>query len=49
MTRYRNDEPMTEPLTQIDTRFSDIDAEATAWHETRRVLETAELFWITTV
>ena len=40
---------MTEPLTQIDTRFSDIDAEATAWHETRRVLETAELFWITTV
>ncbi len=40
---------MNEPATAIDTRFSDADAAATRWDETRRVLETAELFWITTV
>jgi general stress protein 26 len=40
---------MNEPVTQIDTRFSDPDAVATGWDETRRVLETAELFWIATV
>ncbi len=40
---------MNEPATAIDTRFSDPDAAATRWDETRRVLETAELFWITTV
>ena len=38
-----------EPVTQIDTRFSDPDAVATEWDETRQVLETAELFWISTV
>src|SRR5437667_1724110 len=38
-----------EPVTKIDLRFSDPDAVATGWDETRRVLETAELFWITTV
>lgn len=40
---------MTEPLTEIDPRFSDTGAVATSWDETRRVLETAELFWISTV
>jgi nitroimidazol reductase NimA-like FMN-containing flavoprotein (pyridoxamine 5'-phosphate oxidase superfamily) len=40
---------MNEPATEIDTRFSDPDAVATGWEETRRVLETAELFWICTV
>jgi hypothetical protein len=40
---------MNEPKTQIDTRFSEADAAATPWEETRRVLEAAELFWITTV
>jgi nitroimidazol reductase NimA-like FMN-containing flavoprotein (pyridoxamine 5'-phosphate oxidase superfamily) len=40
---------MNEPVTQIDARFSDPNAVATGWDETRRVLETAELFWITTV
>jgi general stress protein 26 len=40
---------MNEPVTQIDTRFSDADAVATGWDETRRVLETAQLFWISTV
>ncbi len=32
-----------EPVTKIDPRFSDPDAVATGWDETRRVLETAEL------
>jgi hypothetical protein len=40
---------MNEPATDLDTRFSDPDAVATGWDETRRVLETAELFWIATV
>src|SRR5947209_15314851 len=40
---------MSEPVTTIDPRFSDPDAVATQWDETRRVLETAELFWISTV
>ena len=37
---------MNEPVTNIDPRFSDPGAVATPWDETRRVLETAELFWI---
>jgi nitroimidazol reductase NimA-like FMN-containing flavoprotein (pyridoxamine 5'-phosphate oxidase superfamily) len=40
---------MSEPVTKLDTRFSDPNAVATNWDETRRVLETAELFWISTV
>ena len=40
---------MTRPRTKLDTRFSDPDAVAADWEETRRVLESAELFWITTV
>jgi nitroimidazol reductase NimA-like FMN-containing flavoprotein (pyridoxamine 5'-phosphate oxidase superfamily) len=36
-------------MTTLDARFSDPDAVATEWDETRRVLEAAELFWITTV
>jgi general stress protein 26 len=40
---------MHEPLTTIDERFSDPDAAATPWDDTRRELEDAELFWITTV
>ena len=40
---------MDEPVTEIDSRFSDPDAVATPWDETRRVLEGAELFWISTV
>ncbi len=38
-----------EPVTKIDPRFSDPDTVAIGWDETRRVLETAELFWISTV
>ena len=40
---------MNEPMTDLDRRFSDPDAVATEWDETRRALETAELFWISTV
>ena len=40
---------MQQPVTELDTRFSDQDALASSWEETRRVLEDAELFWITTV
>ena len=40
---------MSEPVTTLDERFSDKHAVATRWEETRRVLEAAELFWISTV
>jgi nitroimidazol reductase NimA-like FMN-containing flavoprotein (pyridoxamine 5'-phosphate oxidase superfamily) len=40
---------MTTPVTTIDRRYSGPEAVATEWDETRRVLETAELFWISTV
>ena len=40
---------MSEPVTKIDPRFSDPNAVATGWDETRRELEKAELFWIATV
>jgi nitroimidazol reductase NimA-like FMN-containing flavoprotein (pyridoxamine 5'-phosphate oxidase superfamily) len=38
---------MSEPITTSDPRNP--KAVATAWEETRRALETAELFWLTTV
>ena len=40
---------MPEPVTTLDRRFSDPNATPADWEETRRALETAELFWITTV
>ena len=40
---------MTTPVTNLDPRFSDPDAAATGWEQTRRVLEDAQLFWVTTV
>jgi len=40
---------MHEPVTTIDSRFSDSDAVPTPWEETHRLLETAELFWLVTV
>ena len=40
---------MPHPITELDPRFSDEDAVATDWEETRRALEEAELFWISTV
>jgi nitroimidazol reductase NimA-like FMN-containing flavoprotein (pyridoxamine 5'-phosphate oxidase superfamily) len=40
---------MTTPVTALDARFSAPDATATSWDETRQVLESAELSWLTTV
>jgi general stress protein 26 len=40
---------MSQPVTELDARFSDPGTVATDWDETRRTLETAELFWICTV
>jgi general stress protein 26 len=36
-------------VTELDTRFSEPGVAATGWDQTRRALEAAELFWITTV
>jgi general stress protein 26 len=40
---------VTEPQTELDARFSEPGTAAIRWDETRRVLESAELFWVTTV
>ncbi len=40
---------MNTPVTTLDQRYSDPAAAAVGWEETRRILESAELFWITTV
>ena len=40
---------MRTPTTALDARFSEPGAAATSWEETVRVLEDAELFWLTTV
>ncbi len=38
-----------DPTAQIDRRFSDPEAQATPWPDAWRVLEEAELYWLTTV
>ena len=38
-----------DPLPEQDVRFGDPAAPATPWADVRRVLETAELFWISSV
>src|SRR6202035_5484633 len=40
---------MATPVTKLDQRYSDPAAAAASWDETRQALETAELFWISTV
>jgi nitroimidazol reductase NimA-like FMN-containing flavoprotein (pyridoxamine 5'-phosphate oxidase superfamily) len=40
---------MSTPVTTLDQRYSDPAASAVAWEETRKLLETAELSWISTV
>lgn len=40
---------MHEPITTLDTRYSEPDEVVTQWEETRRVLETADMFWLSTV
>src|SRR5947199_10672015 len=39
----------TEPVNELDARFSDPDASATAWADVHRLIQRAELFWISTV
>ena len=40
---------MTTPRTQLDSRFSDPDAQPTSWEQTLAEINRAELFWISTV
>jgi nitroimidazol reductase NimA-like FMN-containing flavoprotein (pyridoxamine 5'-phosphate oxidase superfamily) len=40
---------MHTPTTTLDRRYSQPDAVAAGWEETRSVLESAQLFWISTV
>ena len=40
---------MSTPTTSLDSRFSDPAATPTSWDDTVKAIETAELFWITTV
>ena len=40
---------MTEPTAALDARFGDPEASPTPWSDVRRVIEEAELFWISTV
>ena len=37
------------PTTRFDGRFSDPAAQATPWEDAARILEQAELYWLTTV
>ena len=39
----------SEPRTDVDVRYGEPDAGPTPWTETRRILENAELYWLTTV
>jgi Pyridoxamine 5'-phosphate oxidase len=41
--------PMPTPVTALDQRYSDPAATATGWEQTRKALEEAELFWVSTV
>jgi predicted pyridoxine 5'-phosphate oxidase superfamily flavin-nucleotide-binding protein len=41
--------PVLAPVTTLDQQYSDPAAVAAGWEETRGVLETAELFWLSTV
>ena len=41
--------PMTEPVAELDTRFSQPDVTAPPWTEVAGVLATAEMFWLSTV
>ncbi len=41
--------PNAEPTAELDARFSDPEATPTSWADVRRLIEDAELFWISTV
>ncbi len=38
-----------EPVTELDVRYGDPDAGAVDWGEGRRILEEAEIYWLSTV
>jgi nitroimidazol reductase NimA-like FMN-containing flavoprotein (pyridoxamine 5'-phosphate oxidase superfamily) len=40
---------MNDPLTTLDARFSDPEAEPTSWEVTQEVLENAQITWLTTM
>src|SRR3954465_4037908 len=40
---------MRTPSTELDTRFSEPEAQPTSWDVTLAAIEQAELFWISTV
>jgi hypothetical protein len=40
---------MREPITKLDARYSDPDAQATPWPVTQAALEAAELAWLVTL
>jgi nitroimidazol reductase NimA-like FMN-containing flavoprotein (pyridoxamine 5'-phosphate oxidase superfamily) len=39
----------SDPTSELDGRFSDPEADPTPWADAERVLEAAELYWLTTV
>ncbi|HUF84567.1 MAG TPA: pyridoxamine 5'-phosphate oxidase family protein [Acidimicrobiia bacterium] len=39
----------SEPTAELDARFSSEDASATPWAEGRKVLEAADVYWLSTV
>jgi nitroimidazol reductase NimA-like FMN-containing flavoprotein (pyridoxamine 5'-phosphate oxidase superfamily) len=39
----------SEPISELDQRFSDPTASPASWTEVRKAIEDAELFWISTV
>jgi general stress protein 26 len=40
---------MRTPATTLDSRFSEPGASPTSWEDARRVLEEAQLYWLTTI
>src|SRR3990170_1573345 len=38
-----------EPIAELDPEFSDPTATPTAWSDARRILETAQTYWLSTV
>ena len=41
--------PVNDPVTELNSHYSSPDAMPTPWPEARRQLETAEIFWLSTV
>lgn len=49
MDNHTASDARTEPVTTLDTRFSEPDARPTSWQATQEVLENTQLAWLTTV